>query len=187
MFLESFFQDLRIGLRMLVKDKVFFFLSVTVLAFGICGVTSQFAVVNGFVLRGFSFPHPEQLATVGLIDPQGTPQNNNFGTGQIPSSQDYEDFRASQQSFALMSAYLNGSTINVSYKENPQRYTGGYVTDEFFKIIGVAPVLGRDFTAADNKPGAEKVAILGNELWKRDFNADPHIVGEGIRVNGKAA
>jgi predicted permease len=187
MLLESFFQDLHIGLRMLVKDKTFFFLSVAVLALGICGVTSQFAVVNGLVLRGFSFPNPEQLMSVGLIDPQGTPQNNNFGAGNIPSSQDYEDFRAAQKSFAMMSGYLNGSTINVTYKKNPQRYTGGYVTEDFFRIIGVAPVLGRDFTADDNKPGAEKVAILGNELWKRDFNADPHIVGQPIRINGKAA
>ena len=86
MFLESFFQDLQVGLRMLVKDKTFFILSVTVLALGICGVTSQFAVVNGFVLRGFSFPHPEQLMSVGLIDPQASAQNNNFGNGVVPSS-----------------------------------------------------------------------------------------------------
>ncbi|MGH8093650.1 MAG: ABC transporter permease [Chthoniobacterales bacterium] len=187
MFLESFFQDLRIGLRMLVKDKTFFVLAVTVLALGICGVTTQFTVVNAIVLRGFSFPHPEQLMNVGLIDPQGTDQNNNFGNGNIPSAQDYEDLRAGQQSFALMAAYLNGSTINVTYKKNPQRYTGGYVTEDFFKIVDVKPILGRDFTAADNKPGAEKVTILGNEIWKRDFNGDPHIVGQAIRINGKAA
>lgn len=184
---ESFFQDLRIGLRLLLKDKTFFFLAVTVLALGICGVTTQFTVVNAVALRGFSFPHPEQLMGVGLIDPQASAQNNNFGNGNIPSAQDYEDLRAGQQSFALMSAYLNGSTINVSYKKNPQRYTGGYVTEDFFKIIGVKPVLGRDFTAADNKPGAEKVAILGDEIWKRDFNGDPHVVGTAVRINGKAA
>jgi putative ABC transport system permease protein len=187
MFFESFFQDLRIGLRMLIKDKTFFLLAITVLALGICGVTTQFTMVNAVVLRGFSFPHPEQLMSVGLIDPQATPQNNNFGNGNIPSGQDYEDLRAGQQSFALMSAYLNGSTINVTYKKNPQRYTGAYVTEDFFKIIGVKPILGRDFTAADNKPGAEKVTILGDEIWKRDFNGDPQIVGQAIRINGKAA
>ena len=57
----------------------------------------------------------------------------------------------------MMAAYLNGSTINVTYKNNPQRYTGGYVTEDFFKIVGVSPIMGRDFTAEDNKPGAEKV------------------------------
>ena len=187
MFFESFLQDLRIGLRMLVKDKTFFVLAVIVLALGICGVTTQFTMVNAFMLRGFSFPHPEQLMSVGLIDPQASDQNNNFGNGNIPSSQDYEDLRAGQKSFALMAGYLNGSTINVSYKKTPQRYTGGYVTEDFFKIIDVKPILGRDFTAEDNKPGAEKVTILGNEIWKRDFNGDPHIVGQAVRINGKAA
>ena len=187
MFFESFFQDVRIGLRILIKEKTFCFLAVLVLALGICGVTTQFTVVNAFVLRGFSFPHPEQLMSVGLIDPQATPQNNNFGNGNIPSAQDYLDMRAAQQSFAQMAAYLNGSTINVSYRNNPQRYTGGYVTEDFFKIVGVSPIMGRDFTADDNKPGAEKTTILGHEIWQRDFNGDPNIVGQAVRINGKAA
>ena len=187
MFFESFFQDLRVGLRMLIKDKTFFVLAVAVLALGICGVTTQFTMVNAIMLRGFSFPHPEQLMSVGLIDPQASDQNNNFGDGNIPSAQDYEDLRAGQKSFALMAAYLSGSTINVSYKKTPQRYTGGYVTEDFFKIVDVKPVLGRDFTAEDNKPGAEKVTILGNEIWKRDFNGDPRVIGQAIRINGKAA
>ena len=71
MFFESFFQDLRVGLRMLVKDKTFFVLAVLVLGLGIGGATTQFTVVNAIVLRGFSFPHPEQLMSVGLIDPTG--------------------------------------------------------------------------------------------------------------------
>jgi putative ABC transport system permease protein len=187
MILESFAQDVRIGLRVLIKEKTFCFLAVLVLALAICGVTTQFTVVNAFVLRGLSFPHPEQLVGVGLIDPQGTPQNNNFGAGNIPSAQDYEDLRAAQQSFSAVAAYLNGSTINVSYQNNPQRYTGGYVTEDFFRIVGVSPIMGRDFTADDNKPGAEKVAILGHEIWQRDFNADPKIVGQSVRINGRAA
>src|SRR2546430_14551159 len=147
MILDTFRQDVRIGLRILFKEKSFCLLAVLVLALGIAGVTTQFTVVNAFVLRGFSFSHPEQLMSVGLIDPQGTAQNNNFGAGNIPSAQDYLDLRASQRSFSVMAAYLNGSTINVTYKNNPQRYTGGYVTEEFFRIVGAAPLMGRDFTA----------------------------------------
>ncbi len=184
---ESFWQDLRIGFRVLFKEKSFCFLAVLVLGLGICGVTTQFTMVNAIMLRGFSFPHPEELMSVGLIDPQASDQNNNFGNGNIPSAQDYEDLRASQKSFALTAAYLNGSTINVSYKRNPRRYTGGYVTEDFFKIVDVKPILGRDFTAADDRPGAEKVAILGNEIWRRDFEGDPRVVGQAIRINGKAA
>src|SRR6266480_2583497 len=187
MILDSFRQDVRIGLRVLFKEKSFCFLAVLVLGLGIGGATTQFTVVNAIVLRGFSFPHPEQLMSVGLIDPKASDQVNNFGVGQIPTAQDYEDLKAAQKSFAMMAGYLSGSTINLTYKNNPQRYTGGYVTEDLFKIVGVAPVLGRDFTAEDNKPGAEKVAILGDEIWRRDFGADPNIVGQSVRINGKAA
>ena len=187
MILDSFRQDVRVGLRVLFKDKTFCFLAVLVLGLGIGGATTQFTIVNAIVLRGFSFPHPEQLMSVGLIDPKASDQNNNFGLGNIPTAQDYEDLKATQKSFSMMAGYLNGSTVNVTYKNNPQRYTGAYVTEDFFKIIGVSPVLGRDFTAEDNKPGAEKVTILGDEIWRRDFGADPNVVGQSVRINGKAA
>jgi putative ABC transport system permease protein len=184
---ESFLQDIRIGFRVLLKEKSFCFLAVLVLGLGVCGVTTQFTIVNGLVLRGFSFPNPEQLMSVGLIDPQASAQNNNFGIGNIPTAQDFEDLRGAQQSFSQMAGYLSGSTINVTYKNNPQRYTGAYITEDLFKIIGVSPIMGRDFTAEDNKAGAGKVTILGNEIWKRDFNGDPNIVGQGVIINGKAA
>ena len=187
MVLDSFRQDVRVGLRVLFKEKSFCILAVLVLCLGIGGATTQFTVVNAIVLRGFSFPHPEQLMSVGLIDPKATDQVNNFGVGNIPATQDYEDLKAAQKSFSMMAGYLSGSTINVTYKNNPQRYTGAYITEDLFKIVGVAPVMGRDFTAEDNKPGAEKVAILGDEIWRRDFAADPNIVGQSVRINGKAA
>src|SRR3984893_13748933 len=187
MILESFNQDIRVGLRVLLKDKVFCILAILVLALGIGGAMTQFAVVTAIVLRGFSFPHPEQLVSVGLIDPKASDQNNNFGNGNIPAAQDYEDIKAAQKSFSMMAGYLNGSTINVTYNKNPQRYTGAYITDDLFKIIGVSPVLGRDFTADDNKAGAPKVAILSHEIWERDFNADRNIVGQSVTINGKAA
>jgi len=121
MILDTVNQDVRIGLRILFKEKSFCLLAVLVLALGIAGVTTQFTIVNAFVLRGFSFPHPEQLMSVGLLDPQAPPQQNNFGQGFIPTAEDYEDLKAGQNSFGLMAGYLNGSTINVTYKNNPQR------------------------------------------------------------------
>jgi predicted permease len=187
MILDTLSQDVRIGFRILFKEKSFCLLAVLVLALGIAGVTTQFTIVNAFVLRGFSFPHPEQLMSAGILDPQATPQQNNFGQGFIPTAADYEDLKAGQNSFALTAGYLNGSTINVTYKNNPQRYTGAYVTEDFFRIVGVSPIMGRDFTADDNKPGAEKTTLLGYEIWKRDFGGDPNIVGQSVRINGKAA
>src|SRR3979490_1773341 len=116
MILDSFRQDVRVGLRVLLKEKSFCFLAVLVLGLGIGGATTQFTVVNAVVLRGFSFPHPEQLMSVGLIDPQSTAPNNNFGIGNIPTAQDYEAWLAGQHSVEQMSVYLSGSTINLSYR-----------------------------------------------------------------------
>src|SRR5205814_275107 len=84
MILETFGQDLRLGLRIFFKEKSFCLLAILVLALGIGGAMTQFAVVNAIVLRGFSFPHPEELVSVGLIDPKASDQNNNFGSGNIP-------------------------------------------------------------------------------------------------------
>src|SRR4051812_9072163 len=119
MILDSFTQDVRVGLRVLVKEKSFCCLAVLVLALGIGGATTQFTVVNAIALRGFSFPQPEQLVSVGLIDPKATAQNNNFGLGQMPTAQDYEDLKGGQKTFTMMAGYLSGSTVNVTYKNKP--------------------------------------------------------------------
>jgi putative ABC transport system permease protein len=187
MFFHSILQDIRIGLRVLFKEKTFSILAVTVLALGICGATTQFAIVNAAALRGFSFPDPEQLVSIGLVDPQADPNQQNGGAGFVPSPLDYEDIRAAQQSYSMMAAYLSNGTANVTYRGAPQRYNGAYVTADFFRIIGVAPVLGREITADDDRPGAEKVALLSDEIWRRDFGGDPNVVGQAIRINGKPA
>jgi putative ABC transport system permease protein len=185
MLLETFAQDVRIGLRVLVKERAFTFLAVTVLALGICGVTTQFSVVNGIMLRGFSFPNPQQLVDVQLINP-AAPNPQGFFPNRTLAI-DLQEIAPAQQSFSLMAGYMNGSTVNVTYQGTAQRYTGAYVTAEFFKILGVAPVLGRDFVPEDNRPGAEKVAIISHQLWERDFGRDPQVIGQSVRLNGTAA
>ena len=184
MVVETITQDLRIGLRVLVKERSFCALAVVVLALGICGVTTMFSVVNGVMLRGFSFPTAERLVSVNFIDPSSA---TFFGVNGQISSMDYDELLPEQQSFEMMAAYLNGSTVNVTDNGKPQRYTGAYVTDRFLSILGTTPMLGRDFTAADNAPGAEKAAIIGYGIWQRDFGGSPAIVGKGVRINGKPA
>ena len=186
MFLDSFRQDLRIGLRVLIKEKGFCALAVSVLALGICAVATQFSVVNGVMLRGFSFPTADRLVGVRFIDPD--PKRVNFlGAPNQIFTLDYQEIAANQTSFEFIAAYLGGSTVNVTYNGVPKRYTGAYVTEDFFKSLGTAPVVGRDFTAADNTPGAEKVALISHLIWQRDFGASPNIVGTSVRLNGKSA
>ena len=181
---STFIRDLRIGLRVLIKEKSFCALAVTVLALGICGVTTMFSVVNGVMLRGFSFPTADRLVAVNFIDPtSGGPGGFNNQTYSL----DYVEYAPAQQSFDLTAAYLNGSTVNVTYNGQPKRYTGAYVTQDFLKIVGTPPLKGRDFNADDNKPGAEKVALIGYGMWQRDFGGISDIVGKPVRINGKPA
>jgi len=155
---DTVIRDLRIGLRVLIKEKSFCALAVIVLGLGICGVTTMFSVVNGVMLRGFSFPNAARIVSVNFVDPTSA---TFFGVNGQVSSMDFEEFRRGQHSYDKIAAYLNGSTVNVTINEQPQRYTGAYTTEDFLGILGVSPMMGRDFTAADNQPGAEKVAIIG--------------------------
>src|SRR4051812_7148565 len=156
--IETLIRDIRIGLRVLVKEKSFCTLAIVVLALGISGVTTMFSVVNGIMLRGFAFPHADRLVSLNFVDPSTA---TFFGVNGQVTAMDFEELRPSQQSFEAVAAYLNGSTVNATVNGHPQRYTGAYVTEDFLRILGVGPVLGRDFTAADNTPGAAKVAIIG--------------------------
>ena len=184
MHTESIFQDLQNRPRVLIKEKSFCALAVAVLALGICGVTTMFAVVNAVMLRGLSFPTADRLVTANFIDPTTA---NLFGANGRTTSADYLELRGVQQSFERMTSYLNGSTVNITVDAQAKRYTGVYATEDFLRCLGVTPFLGRDFTASDDAPGAEKVALIGYGLWQRDFGARADVVGAHVRLNGKPA
>ena len=182
--LDTLLQDVRFGLRVLVRERAFCALAVLVLALGICGVGTMFSVVNGAVLRGFSFPNTERLVSVNFIDPSRTTP---FGVAGQVSAADFEEVLPEQKSFEMMAAYLNGSTVNITIDGTPRRHTGAYTTENFLRILGVAPVLGRDLLPADNKPGAEKVALISHALWQREFGGAPDVVGKAVSINGSPA
>ncbi|HKQ96775.1 MAG TPA: ABC transporter permease [Candidatus Polarisedimenticolia bacterium] len=177
-------QDLRIGMRVLLREKGFCVLAVTVLALGICGVTTMFSVVNGVMLRGFSFPNAGRLVSVQFIDPTN---RNFFGVNSQMASMDYEELKPKQKSFELIASHISGATVNVTIDGNPRRFTGAYVTEDWFRVLGVSPAVGRDLRPEDNVAGAEKVAIIGHGLWQRDFGGRADVVGRSVRINGTPA
>jgi predicted permease len=189
MILETFLQDARVGARMLAKEKAFCALAVLVLALGIGGVATMFSVVNGTMLRGFSYPNADRLAGVQIINVTDTTQRlaNANGFGSQIFMLDYEEMRREQRSFEKIAGYINGSTVNMTIDGTPQRFTGAYVTPDFFRVLGVGPILGRDFIETDNKPGAEKVALISHELWQNNFGSAPTVMGKVVRINGKPA
>ena len=134
MDMSAFLRDLRIGLRVLARERAFCALAVIVLALGICGVTTMFSVVNGVMLRGFSFPNAERIASANFIDPASA---SFFGVNGQISAMDFQELVPAQRSFAWLAAYLNGSTVNVTVHGRPQRYTGAYTTEHFLGILGV--------------------------------------------------
>ena len=177
-------QDIRVGFRVLLREKGFCALAVVVLALGICGVTTMFSVVNGIMLRGFSFPNSARMVSVSFIDPTS---KGFFGQNGQVSPMDFEEVRPKQKSFELMAAYISGATVNVTNEGVPRRYTGAYITDSFLPILGVSPSMGRGFRPEDNVEGAEKVALVGYGVWQRDFGGTPDIIGKTLRINGTPA
>lgn len=183
MTIESVVQDLRIGLRVLIKERSFCALAVGVLALGICAVTTQFSVVNGVLLRAFSFRDADRLVDIQIVDPTNfSPTNFNSRL----TTADFADLRDQQTSFEDFVGYLNGSTVNLTYNGQPKRLQGGYITHDFFRALGVSPVLGRDFLPEEDRPGVDKAVILSDALWRTEFGGDRDVIGKPVRVNGRA-
>ena len=111
-------QDLKVGLRVLRREKGFFAMAVVVLTLGICGVTTTFSVVNGVMLRGVSFPNADRLVSVNFVDPTS---KNPFGQNGQVTSMDFEEMRPQQKSFERIAAYISGSTVNVTIDGSPRR------------------------------------------------------------------
>lgn len=183
MFLQNFLQDISIGFRVLVKEKSFCALAAGVLALGICAVATQFAVVDGVLLRGVQFARADQLVEVLMVDPVDF-KPNNFNSRMATA--DYEELKKLQTSYDAFVCNLNGSTINLTYHGVPTRLQGAYISHDFFSAIGVAPALGRDFLPEDDRPGVSKNIILSDALWKKNFGGDPNVIGQAVRVNGRA-
>ena len=176
--------DLKVGFRSLAKERSFTALAIFVLAIGIAAVTTQLSVVKSVLYHSFDFPNADRLVDVRMVDPNNfTPTNFN----SIMSTKDFVEIQDIATSYEELAGFISGSTVNIRYKGQPKRLTGAYVTHNFFKTLGVKPIIGDDFRPENDQAGAEKVVLLSHSLWKSDFNEDPSAIGEPLRVNGNIA
>src|SRR3954471_3709556 len=171
-------QDVRYGLRMLVKNPAFTVIAVFALALGIGANSAIFSVVNALLLRPLPYTNPNQLVVIWESAAHlGFPKNT-------PSPANFLDWQKQSTVFESMAAFAERS-FNLTGVGEPERLDGRRVSANLFDLLGVKPLLGRNFVPDEDKPGT-KVALLNESLWKRRFGSDPGVIGRALPHNGES-
>jgi predicted permease len=173
--IEALLQDIRFGLRMLLKDPGFTIAAMLALALGIGANTAIFSVVEGILLRPLPYQDPGNIITIWEPSRDG----HTLGLTDL----EFFDIREQNRVFEEVAAYVTGAT-NLSGRGEPERITGTWVTSGFFRVLSVQPVLGRTFTAEDDKESPGRTVVLSYALWQRRFGSNRNIVGQQISLNG---
>ena len=174
--LEELAQDTRFGARLLIKNPGFTAVVVLTLALGIGVNTAIFSVVNGVLLNPLPFPHPEQLVALDESKP-------NFATGSI-SYPNFLDWRKDSHAFAAM-GLARGYGFSMTGRGDAMQLNAEFLSDGYFAVLGVRPILGREFTPGDETLGASPVAMISEGLWRSKFGSAPNVVGQTIILDGK--
>lgn len=174
--MNTVLKDLRYAARMLLKNPGFSAVAVLALALGIGANTAIFSVVSAVLLRPLPYPQPEQIVAVWAGDNTRPDGRSSF------SYPDFADLRAQNQVFSAMAAYDDLDMTVTERGADAEHLHGSMVTSDLFRVLDVNPILGRAFTAEDDKPGA-RVAILSHELWQRRFGGDRGVLTKTITLN----
>ncbi len=182
MTLDILAQDIRYTLRTLAREPGFTTVAVLILALAIGANIAVFSVVNNILLRPLPFPNAQELVWIA-------PPPAKCGLSCATYSTDaYDEFRVHTRSFQDVTGYFAfSSPDNLKLARNggmPIPATSIDVIHNFFEVLGVQPAMGRAFSAEDGRHGAAPVVILSDAWWRRQFNADPNIVGKAIDLNG---
>ncbi|MGH9837351.1 MAG: ABC transporter permease [Blastocatellia bacterium] len=174
--MQTLWQDLRYGARMLMKKPGFTTIAVLTLALGIGAVTAIFSVVNGVLLRPLPFVGAERLVRVYVTVPDRGVRSN-------PASWlNFADWRARSSVFDAMAAY-SGASATFTGGDAPEQIEGVAASGDLFTVLNAAPLAGRVFSRADEGPGANNVIVISHGLWQRGFSADPKIVGRRVTLD----
>ena len=178
--METLWQDLRYGVRMLMKRPGFTLIAIITLALGIGANTTIFSVINSLLLKPIPFPDADRLALVWEM------QINDPSSRNIVSAPNYQDWQRQNDVFANMAIFDSaGKGYNLSGSGEPERVSGVRVSAGFFDVLGVKPRLGRTFLPEEETPGKHQVVVINDGLWHSRYNADPAIVGKTIKVDSE--
>ena len=176
---DEMFQDLRFGVRTMLRAPDFTLIAIFSLALGIGANTAIFSVVDAVLLQPLPFAEPDRLVSIAETHPE------------IPRAEvatpDFNDWREQAQSFTDMAAWSlkDWGKLVITEAGEPEQLQGTCVTPNLFPLLGVSPALGRNFLQEENQEGRDRVAIVSYGLWRRRFAADPDLMGRAIRLNGE--
>ena len=176
--MDSILQDLRYGLRMLVRNPGFAAVAVMTLALGIGANTAIFSVVNATMLEPLPFPNRDRLVMVWEHSYKNGRERNVVNPGN------FLRWRERVRSIRNM-AMIVKNEINVTGKGEPERVASAIVSPALFSITGIRPIIGRTFVPDEEKPGNEHVALISESYWRSHFAGDPKVTDQDLALDGE--
>jgi predicted permease len=177
--MRTLLQDLRFGVRTLLKSPGFALVAVVTLALGIGANTAIFSVVNGLLLRPLPYADSERLAIIWTHSPGANVAQD------WPSPGQFSAVRSQTSVFESM-ALARGMSYNLAGESGAERVGGVQVSSEMFPLLGARPQLGRVFLPEEDAPGRPQTVVLSHGLWQRRFGGDPSVVGRSLTLNGQS-
>jgi putative ABC transport system permease protein len=174
--METFWQDVKYGIRMLVRSPAFAAVAILTLALGLGANTAIFTVVYGVLLRPLPFPEPDHIVQLAETY-QSQPDEMDVTWNQL------EQLRRYSQPFEHIAGYTDAG-FNLATGTQAEHVRGAPVSAEYFQVLGVHPALGRDFLPEEDRGGGQHVVILSHALWMRHFGGGPETVGNTVLLNG---
>ncbi len=175
-FIENLLFDLRYAVRMLLRSPGFSFIAIATMALGVGATTAIYSVIDATLLHPLPYPNPGEL--VRLQDDLSGVGAHNVGIS-VPEWRDLQ----SSGIFQSVSVSGTGADVNLTGSEQPERLSYKHVTPNYFTVFAVDAQLGRTFDPHDATPGFNLEAVISDELWRREFGADPHIVGKALLLD----
>src|SRR6476619_812180 len=175
--METFFQALRFGARTLARNPGFAAVAVLTLGLGVGANAAIFSVVNAVLLRPLPWGEPDR--TVMVWSRWRSFDKTWVADGEV------NDYRRRASTLSEVAAWSDGQ-VNLTGENDPERIGAGSVTANLFSTLGVSPIRGRVFTAAEDVEGGPRVAVIGYGLWQRRYAGDPSIVGRSMQIDGEA-
>jgi putative ABC transport system permease protein len=176
-WLEGLWQDLRYGVRMLVKSPGFTLIAVLTLALGLGANAAIFSFVNAVLLKPLPYPDPERIVSVWEKRPD---EGNNY-----ISTLNFLDWERQNRCFQFLSAFTP-DTVTLTGSGSPEQLYVQRVSAPYFKALGVDAMLGRAFAASENEAGADLEVVLSNRIWQSRFGGDPKVIGRKITLDAKS-